>query len=154
MIRSTLWPNRKCYLNIVGGNHKVLFQTRITHADDDHKASKFLQNVHLDDVGLVLKVLTGCSFLKLENIDVSWLNAVKLKEMQESFSCGQQVVLFFFYWFGAIPCILNTFVSQNLVSRWKNLDSCHFLVCFLYLEPQGGRVVMYMILILLFLSSN
>lgn len=68
-----------------------------THADDDHKASKFLQNVHLDDVGLVLKVLTGCSFLELENIDVSWLNAVKLKEMQESFSCGQQVVLFFFY---------------------------------------------------------
>ena len=92
-----LWPNRKCYLNIVGGNRKVLFQTRITHADDDHKPSKFLQNVHLDDVGLVLKVLTGCSFLELENIDVSWLNAVKLKEMQESFSCGQQVVLFFFY---------------------------------------------------------
>lgn len=138
MIRSTLWPNRKCYLNIVGGNHKVLFQTRITHADDDHKASKFLQNVHLDDVGLVLKVLTGCSFLELENI-VSWLNAVKLREMQESFSCGQQVVLFFFYWFGAIPCILNTFVSKKPCVRVEESWFMSLLSLFFISGASGGQ---------------
>ena len=52
-------------LNTVAGNHKVLFQTRITHTDEDHKIYKFLQNVHLDDeselnVALILEVLTGC----------------------------------------------------------------------------------------------
>ena len=62
-------------LDIVGENHEVFSQTHVTHTDDDHTISKFLLNVHLDDgnktdAALVLKVLTGCSFHKLENINV------------------------------------------------------------------------------------
>ena len=62
-------------LDIVGENHKVFSQTHITHTDDDHTISTFLLYVHLDDgsktdVALVLKVLTGCSFCKSENINV------------------------------------------------------------------------------------
>ena len=36
-------------LNILGGNHQVLFQTHITYADEDHTISKFLHNVHFND---------------------------------------------------------------------------------------------------------
>ena len=50
-------------LNIVNKNHKVLFQTRITHGDEDHTLLKFLQSVHLDDgseidAALVLKCIS------------------------------------------------------------------------------------------------
>ena len=50
-------------LNIVNKNHKVLFQTCITHGDEDHTLLKFLQSVHLDDgseidAALVLKCIS------------------------------------------------------------------------------------------------
>ena len=55
---------------------------------------------------LVLKVLTDCSFLELDNIDAPCVDVMK-----ELFFCGEQVVLF--YLFGAIPYLLNTFIGQG-----------------------------------------
>ena len=50
-------------LNIVNKNHKVLFQTRITHGEEDHTLLKIWQSVHLDDgseidAALVLKCIS------------------------------------------------------------------------------------------------
>ena len=52
-------------------------------------------------------MLKGCSFRELENIGILCLYVINLKELKELLSCGEQVVLLFFYLFSAVLYVLN-----------------------------------------------